>query len=173
MSRCSGLVVVLSCSFLFGCAPSDDPGPEEERSEATSGNWTIVASGWSDDDCNAENGLVSPTSITVADVESSSFSVTYYNGDERLGGGSLLCSHADDDVYDCEDYLDGFDYGVLDASVSITGAASITLTSETTATAVGDFVAECEGSDCGTAAMDTNSGEFPCNSTMNWTAEAD
>jgi len=170
--RLTPLALLFSLA-TFGCAPGGDSGPEDERIQAVSGEWTIVASGWSDDDCNATEGLAVPTSLTMADVEDSSFSITYYDGDVRLGQGALACSHVGADVYDCEDYLDGFDWVGLDASISITGTASITLTSETTATAVGVFSMECDGTDCGTVAAQTNSGEIPCDSIMNFSAEAD
>ena len=52
------------------------------------------------------------------------------------------------------------------------GDAIITVTSETEVSGSGDLIMECSGTDCSQLAMGTNSGSFPCGTTMNWTAKA-
>ncbi len=182
MSRFPLSVAVLS-SFLFvGCwtgdkidgDTSDDEGTDTEDAgiQPQGGNWDIITSGWTNDDCNATEGLQAPSSLTIADVSASSFSVTIYDGDIRIGDGSTTCTSVGDDIYECDEIKHGFDYTDVDASISMSGPISITLSSETAAAGKGDLVLECAGSDCDEVAGYTNSGSFPCGTTLNWTAEA-
>ena len=174
MRRFPLFVVVLTCLSLVGCGPEEevDPVEEDEGIQPQAGDWTLVATGWTNDDCNAEENLTGPTSIVVADVEDSSFRVTYFEDGVQVGSNTV-CTYDGDDIYDCDDYTNGFSYDDVDASISMTAVGTITVPSETTASGVGDFVLECEGDDCNVVAAQTTSGVFPCSTTFNWSAEAD
>jgi len=136
------------------------------------GPLTIVAAGWTDDDCNADEGLTTPTSLTVSNVESSYFSVTIYDGEIRIGEGSSTCTHEADDVYNCEELTHGFSYTDMDASISMAGEFTVSVNSETTVSGSGVLLFQCSGADCDELATQTNSGSFPCATTLNWSAEA-
>ena len=174
MTRFPIFVTALSCLSLLGCgsAGESDSAVEEEGIQPQAGDWTIITTGWSNDDCNAEENLTSPTSITFADVDSSSFRITYFEEGAQVGSNST-CAYEGEDVYSCEDYTNGFSYTDVDASISMAGVGSFTLSSETTASGTADFVVECEGADCSLIATNTTSGVFPCGTTFSWTAEAD
>jgi len=145
---------------------------EDEGIQPQAGDWTINTTGWSNDDCNAEQNLTVPTSIAFSDVESSSFRVTFFEDGVQVGSNSI-CSHEGNDIYSCEEFTNGFSYTDVDASISMAGLGTITLASETTASGSADFEMECEGADCSQIATYTNSGAFPCSTTLSWTAEAD
>ena len=106
----------------------------------------------------------------MTDVVSPTFSVTFFDGDVRIGESSSVCTHTSNDIYDCEEFIHGFSYDDIDASVSMVGIASITVTSETTISGIGDLTLTCTGSDCSYVAAATNTGELPCGTTTNWTA---
>ena len=175
-------VTVLSCLGLMGCwtaskFESDTGDSETEAEEAhlqpQAGEWSVVTTGWADDDCNATENLQAPSSMTIADVEPSSFSVTIYDGGVRIGDRSSTCTHAEGNIYNCDELEHGFDYDDVDATMSMDVTFAITLTSETTLSSIGGLVMECSGSDCDTIAGYTNSGSFPCDTTLNLTAEAE
>ena len=160
---------------LLGCdssGGSDSAAEEEEGLQPQAGDWTINTTGWSNDDCNAEENLTVPTSITFADVDSSSFRVTYFEDGVQVGSNTI-CSYEGDDVYSCDNFTNGFSYTDVDATISMVGTGTITLSSETAASGTADFVLECEGADCSLIATNTTSGVFPCGTTFSWTAEAD
>jgi hypothetical protein len=183
MIRFPLVVTVLSCLGLVGCWTSKpfevDTGDEsdsetvEQHLQPQAGEWIVVTSGWADDDCNATENLSAPSSMTIADVESSSFSVTIYDGNIRIGEGSSTCTHAEGNLYNCEELEHGFSYTDVDATMSMRGAYAITLTSETALSSRGGVGLECSGSDCDTVATYTNSGSFPCETTLNLTAETE
>ena len=102
MSRFRSFVTVLSCLSLVGCgsAGEDDTAVEDEGIQPQAGYWTVVTTGWANDDCNAEEGLAPPSAITFSDVASSSFEITLYDGDVRIGDGSSTCTYEGDDIYD-------------------------------------------------------------------------
>jgi len=162
---------LLTCSFIVGCnSDSKDSGADLDLIQPTSGEWTIITSGWTNDDCNATQNLQQPSSILLTDVVSPTFSVTFFDGDVRIGESSSVCTHTSNDIYDCEEFIHGFSYDDIDASVSMVGIASITVTSETTISGIGDLTLTCTGSDCSYVAAATNTGELPCGTTTNWTA---
>ncbi len=179
MTRFPLFVATLSCLSLLGCgstggsdsAVDSGSGTEDVGIQPQAGDWTVVTTGWSNDDCNAEENLSVPTSITFADVESSSFRVTYFEEGVQVGSNTT-CTYEADDVYRCEDYTNGFSYTGMDANITLSGVGTITLSSETAAAGTADFVMECEGDDCSQVAKGTTSGVIPCGSTFNWTAEA-
>jgi len=184
MTRFPKYAAFIAFLTVWGCGSSDKDdtaggadGTTEATTETTggilpqAGDWAIVTSGWANDDCNAENNLLTPTSIRFADVESTSFRNTYFDSQGQVGN-TILCSHESGDSYLCEGFTNGFSYTDVDASISVTGVGVVLMTSETTASGSGDFVLECSGSDCGQVAGITNSGMFPCGTTLNWTAQA-
>lgn len=181
MVRFPSATTVLMCLGLVGCwttskVEADTAGdsgsePEETHLQPQAGDWNIVTSGWTDDDCNAAENLQAPTSMSIANVDSSSFSVTIYDGDIRIGDGSSTCTHTEGNIYNCDELKHGFSYDDIDASISMRGGYTITLTSETALSSRGGLVMECTGADCDTIAGYTNSGSFPCDTTLNLTAE--
>ena len=175
MNNFSLFVTVLSCLSLVGCGSAgESDSAVEEGIQPQTGDWTISTTGWTDDDCNAAENLTVPTSITFSDVGSSSFKITYFEDGVQVGSGNGLCTYEGDDIYSCDEFTNGFSYTDVDATISMTAdTGSITLLSETTASGSADFVMDCEGADCGMIASYTTSGIFPCDTTFNWTAEAD
>jgi hypothetical protein len=162
---------LLSCFVIVGCnSDSKDSGADLDLIQPTSREWTIVTSGWANDDCNATQNLLPPTSVVFTDVASPTFSVTFFDGDVRIGDGSSICTHTSDDIYDCEEFTHGLSYDDIDASVSMTGIWSVTVTSETAVSGTGDLTLTCTGSDCSYVAAATTTGELPCGTTSNWTA---
>jgi len=170
---------VLAIVSLVACDSSnkDDTGEDSISVEVEqgilpqSGEWPIVTTGWSTDDCNAEEGLSLPTSILFAAVDSTSFMTTYFD-DYGQVGNTTVCSYDTDDTYNCEGFTNGFSYTGMDATISVTGGGPLSLASETEASGSGNFTMECSGTDCGEVATWTNSGSFPCITTLNWTAQA-
>ena len=173
MRHFSFIVTVVSGLSLVACGASgeEDSADVDSGIQPQAGEWTIMTTGWTNDDCNSSENLTVPTSITFADVDSTSFRTTFFENGVQVGSNSI-CSHDGDDVYSCEDFTNGFSYTDVDATISMVGVGSITLTSETEASGGADFVMECEGEDCNVIASYTNSGIFPCDTTLNWTAEA-
>ena len=172
MSRFSLLVVLSSCLSLIGCVDEMSGSDAGIPIQPQSGEWYVMTTGWNNDDCNADEGLTPPTSIVFEDVEETSFFVTFFENDEQIGSRST-CHHDIDDFYICDGFTNGFAYIDAGGSVSMSAVATIKMTSETTASGSGDFVLECSGADCAQAALETNTGAFPCGTTLNWTAEAE
>jgi hypothetical protein len=170
---CLGLVGCWTASKLESDTGDSETEIEEEHLQPQAGEWNVVTSGWTDDDCNATENLQPPSSMTIADVVPSSFSVTIYDGDVRIGERSSTCTHAEGNIYNCDELEHGFTYDDVDASMSMRGAYAITLTSETALSSRGGLVMECSGSDCDSIADYTSSGSFPCDTTLNLTAEAE
>lgn len=130
----------------------------------------ILTTGWSDDECNAAAVLTPITSITIADVAESSFTLTMYEGDLRIGN-SVSCVHTSDDVFDCEDfYHEIVPFSSLNATFIMDGIPTVTLSSETEAAGRGELTLDCAGTDCATARSQTGLSGFPCSTTINWTA---
>ena len=166
-------IALLSCICLAGCdADKGDTAEEEALVLPQAGDWTIVTTGYTNDDCNAEGFLVPPDLITFADVASDSFSITYFLENERIGDGSSTCTHAGEGVFVCEDLYHSTPFSD-NATVSMVGVSSVTVTSETAATGAGDLVLECTGMGCGQVEGLTNTGSLPCDTTLNWTATAE
>ena len=170
----SGIFCILS---VVGCgesveSPDPTPVPQDTGIQPQVGDWPVITTGWTDDECNGEEGLAVPTSVTFSNADSNSFSITFFNGDVRVGESSLRCTYESNDKYTCSNFTNSFSYPGFDGLISIVGPGSVTVTSETTASGKGQFVLECEGSDCDQIATQSNSGRFPCNTTLNWTAEA-
>ena len=162
-------MMALGCAALIGCGDKSSEETDEDLILPQAGNWTIVTTGYTNDDCNAAGFLIPPDSIAFADVDTSSFSITYYENNSRIGEGSSTCAHSSESIYDCEDIIHSTPFSST-ATVSMIGVSSVTMTSETTATGVGDLVLECTGSDCNQVAAMTNTGSLPCDTTLNWTA---
>jgi hypothetical protein len=135
------------------------------------GEWPVLTTGWTTDDCNAEDNLTGPTSILFADVDETSFMTTYFDEYGQLGN-TTVCTHDADDLYNCSEFINGFTYTDIDATVSLTGTGTVTMTSEDSASGQGNFVMDCTGADCAFVARATNSGSLPCVTTFNWTAQA-
>ena len=169
------LFTTVSIASLVSCGAASEEDSSEVYTpvQPQAGEWTVITSGWTDDDCNAEDGLNPPSSITVSDVMSDTFGVTLYDGDIRIGDGSSTCVHDVDDVYNCEELTNSFSYTGMDANVTVSGGFDVTLTSENEMSAKGTLTLECSGSECPQIAIQTNSGSLPCETTMNLTAEAD
>ena len=172
MNRISFLVAILCCLALSGCEVEVNGSGDELPLQPQSGEWDIMTTGWDNDDCNADEGLTTPTSVLFDDVEETSFFMTFFENGVQVGSRST-CSHDSDDLYNCDGFTNGFTYDDIDATISMSGLATMDMTSETTVSGSGDFVLECSGDDCNQAATFTNSGIFPCGTTMNFTAEAE
>jgi len=172
----------LSCIGLVGCggdSQGDTSGEGEGEGEGESdlvlpqaGDWAVVTTGYTNDDCNAEGFLIPHDTVTFSNVESSSFSITYYLENERIGDGSSTCSHLSDDVFECEEVHHSTAFSAS-ATVSMVAVGTVTMTSETSAAGVVDLVLECTGGGCSQVAGMTNTGSLPCDTTLNWTAMAE
>jgi hypothetical protein len=175
------LFTVLSCLSLAACGAGDkdededsDSSVEVDALQPQVGDWSVVAAGWTDDDCNAtgKRRCRTPTSLTIANVESSTFSVTVYDSETRIGEGNSTCTHDADDVYICEEITNSFSYTDINADITMTGVFSASVNTETTMSISGTMVLECTGSDCNLVEDATNTGSLPCNTTLNISAEA-
>ena len=162
---------LFSCLALLGCEVEVNGAGDDLPTQPQSGVWEIMTTGWDNDDCNAEEGLTPPTSIVFDDIEETSFFVTFFENGEQVGSRAS-CDHDSDELYSCDGFTYGFSYDDMDATMSMSGLATMNMTSETTVLGSGDFVLECSGADCNEAATWTNSGIFPCGMTLNFTAEA-
>jgi hypothetical protein len=173
MNHLSTTIVTISMLSLLGCGAEDkdDSVVENDGVLPQAGDWNIITTGWANDDCNAAEGLTPATSITIANVDSSSFTLTFYENDFRIGETST-CTFEGDEQYLCTGFTNSFSYTDADATISMSGDAVVTITSETAASGSGDLTMECTGADCSDVATWTTSGSFPCGTTMNWTAEA-
>ena len=173
MNHLSSTILAISMFSFLGCgtADKDDSAVENDGFLPQAGDWDIVTTGWANDDCNATEGLTPATSITIANVDSSSFTLTFYENDFRVGETST-CTYEGNEQYHCIGFTNSFTYTDVDATINISGDATVTVTSETAVSGSGDLMMECTGADCSQVAMGTNSGSLPCESTMNWTAEA-
>jgi hypothetical protein len=134
-----------------------------------SGDWTVLTSGWSNDDCNADEALTDITAVTFSDVMESSFTLTMYEGDIRLGN-SVTCTHTGEDTFACDDFIHEVPIDGIDATVNMVGIPSIVLNSETDAAGQGDLSVDCTGTDCAMIAGGMPFTAFPCTTTNNWTA---
>ena len=176
MSHISFLFTAVSIATLVGCgAASEDDSSvlPDPPVQPQSGEWTVITSGFTEDNCNAEEGLIPPSSMTVSDVMTDSFEVTMYDGDTRIGEGSSTCTHDVDDAFICEEIINSFSYTGMDANMTVSGGFDVTLTSEYEMSGKAILTLECSGSDCPQIAMQTNSGSLPCDSTLHLTLEAD
>ena len=165
-------VATLSCFSLIGC---DSDGDTAEPTGAVdlvlpeAGVWSVITTGYTNDDCGAAGFLIPPDSITFSDVGDSYFSITYYLENERIGEGSVLCSHLSEDTYDCESMNHSTPFSAS-TTISMVATGTVTMTSETSASGSGDLILECSGSDCDQVASMTTIGSMPCETTLNWTA---
>lgn len=168
MSHLTLFFTAVSIASLVGCgaASEEDSDPPVQPQ---SGEWEVITSGFTEDNCNAEEGLIPPSSMTVSDVMTDSFEVTMYDGDTRIGEGSSTCIHDAEDVYNCEELTNSFSYTGMDANMTVSGEFDITLTSEYEMSSQAVLTLECSGSDCPQIAVQTNSGSIPCDSTLNLT----
>jgi hypothetical protein len=174
MSRSQINIALVSCLTIFGCSSNKDSGIDEEYILPQAGQWTVETSGWTNDDCNAQENLTGISSIVIADVAESNFSLTFFDGSVRIGENSSTCTYSSDDTYTCEDFDHTTSYDDIDATINMIGVSfSLEMTSETTTSGRGDLVLSCSGADCGFVAASTTTGELPCGTTINFTASAD
>lgn len=151
-----------------GAADGEDGEPAALQPE--SGDWDVVTSGWSDDNCNAEAAFTDVVTVTFSDVTESSFSLTLYEADLVRVGNTVSCTHGGDGVFACEDFLNDVAISGIDATVNIVGIPTVTLNSETNAAGQGDLTVDCSGPDCGMLTGGNPFTGFPCTATNNWTA---
>ena len=134
------------------------------------GDWTVVTSGWNNDNCNAEEAFTDVVTVTFSNVDETSFTVTLFEeGDVRIGS-SFTCTRTEDDVFACEDFLNDVEIQGMNATVNIVGVPTVTLNSETDAAGQGDLNVDCTGSDCSQITGGNPFTGFPCTTTNNWTA---
>jgi hypothetical protein len=164
MSRLS-LVVSLFSLGLWGC--------EEKETIALpqSGDWTISSTEYTDDDCNAEGFLLPFDEVTISDVETSSFAITYFLDNVRIGESSSTCTHVEDDSFDCSAVDHSTPFSET-ATINMTAVGTVAIISESSITGAGDLVLDCAGFDCNQLEGMTNSGSLPCGTTLNWTAKS-
>ena len=167
------LFALLSSLGLVGCG-SDETDTAEEVTPTLpkSGDWTIVTTGYSNDDCNADGFLIPFDEISIADVDTSSFSITYYLENVRIGESSSSCSHVGDDIFDCSEIAHSTPFS-SNATMNMTAVGSVTMISETSISGAGNLVLDCTGADCPSVAAMTTTGSLPCDTTLNWTASAE
>ena len=169
MTRFSLLFLSLSSTLVLGCGTEEDTTPEHLLPLA--GEWSIATTGYANDDCNADGFLIAFDSITVADVDTSSFSITYYLENERIGDSSSNCSHAGDDTFECDELAHSTPFSGS-TTINMTAIGSVTVNSDNAISGTGDLVLNCTGPDCDQLAGMTKTGTLPCNTTLNWTATA-
>jgi hypothetical protein len=167
--------MILWVVFLAACGTDtveevDTDAQEVDTIQPQSGDWTVVTSGWSNDNCNATEALTDVVSVTFSDVVTPSFMLTLYEeGDIRLGN-RFKCTHTEDDVFACDDFFNDVPIEGIDATVNMGGIPTVTLNSETDAAGRGDLTIDCTGTDCGLLTGGMPFSAFPCTTTNNWTA---
>ena len=174
MKITSLFMTILCCTTLVACG-TDTKGDTAEVNDLVQpqgGNWNILTTGWTNDDCNATEYLNTPDILTISDVNSPSFGVTFYVEEVRIADGSSTCTHSSDDTYSCEEFVHTEDWE-NGATTTMTGLFSVNVLSETTVSGSGDLVMNCTGLACTEMATYTNSGSYPCVATINFTAEAE
>ena len=178
MNRLPLFFITLSSFSLVACGAdteettttTEETTVVEQAIQPQSGEWTIVTTGWVDDECNAAKVLSDLTSVTFADVSETSFSLTLFEEDVRLGD-AFTCTHAGGDLFDCTDFYNELvPFPSFDATITVVGIPSVTLTSETDAAGRGEMTVDCTGEDCSTALPMTGLTSFPCETTNLWTA---
>jgi hypothetical protein len=167
---------LLSCFGLVGCDSDSigDTAGEIETADLVlpeAGDWSILTTGYTDDDCGAAGWLLPHDAVTFSDVEESSFSMTLYLENERIGEGSVSCSNTGETTYECEDMNHSTQFSNT-TTISMVGKGTLTMISETSVSGSGALVLECSGNDCNQVAAMTTIGSMPCSTTLNWTAEA-
>lgn len=163
MNKVSCCFCLLLSTVIWGC--------EEKETVVLPqlGDWTISSTGYTNDDCNAEGFLLPFDQITISDLETSSFSITYYLENVRIGDSNSICTHVADDSFDCSqvDHSTPFSEST---TINMTAIGSVFVTSETSMTGAGDLVLDCTGLDCNQLEEMTTTGALPCGTTLNWTA---
>ena len=173
MFRVSFTLSLLLSTFVLGCGSKDDEDTDldEVLLMPQAGEWSIVTTGYTNDDCNADGFLIPFDSITVADVGTTSFSITYYLENERIGDSSTNCSHTSEETFDCEELAHSTPWSAT-TTINMTAIGSVNLTSETSISGAGNLVLDCTGNDCDQLKSMTATGNLPCETTLNWTATA-
>ena len=121
MNRIAFFFVGLSSLTLVACGSDesvtdDTDGAAEVGILPQAGEWPISTTGWTNDDCNAAGGLTPATSILFADVDETSFMTTYFDPSGQVGN-TTLCSYDADDAYTCSEFVNGFSYTDVDATI--------------------------------------------------------
>jgi hypothetical protein len=178
MSRLLKVMMALGAMQVAACG-SDKAGEtgavDEDSEESTSlkpqsGDWTVMTSGWNDDNCNAEEALTDIVTVTFSDIGESSFSLTLYEeGDIRVGN-TTTCTHGGDNVFACDDFFHDVAIDGMDATINMVGIPTVTVNSETSTSGQGDLTLDCTGADCGFLTGGMPFTGFPCTATNNWTA---
>jgi len=173
------LKVLMAAGVMSLTACDTDTKDEVDDTDAQvslqpeAGDWTVVTEGWNNDNCNAEEAFTDVVMITFSNVDESSFAVTLFeDGDVRVGN-SFTCSHTEDDVFACEDFLNDVEIQGMDATVSIVGIPTVTLNSETDMAGQADATIDCTGAACSQLTGGMPFTGFPCTATYNWTAVFD
>ena len=163
---------LLACgSDKGGDTGAEDAGEGETAAlQPESGDWDVVTSGWSDDNCNAEAALTDVVTVTFSDVGDSSFAMTLYEAGLTRIGNTTTCTHSGDDVFACEDFFHDVAIDGIDATVNMVGIPAVTINSETDAAGQGDLTLDCTGTDCGMLEGGNPFTSFPCTVTNSWTA---
>ena len=169
---CSRFLTILTCVSLLGCGDDKDTAEEISVSLPKAGDWTVLTTGYTNDSCNAEGFLTPFDTVTVADVTESSFSITYYLENVRIGETSASCTHIADNEFDCTDVDHSTPFSD-NATINMVASGTISVGSDTSISGVGNLVLDCTGMDCGQLAGMTNTGSLPCDTTLNWTATVD
>jgi hypothetical protein len=178
MSRILNVILPLCATYIIACddkegvdTEGDDTAlHESDASLPQSGDWSVLTSGWSNDNCNAEEALTGVALVSFAAVDESSFIMTLFETGEIRIGNSVTCTHTGDDVFACEDLFHDVPIDGMDATVNMVGMPIVTLNSETSAAGQGDLTIDCTGADCSMLAGGMPFTEFPCTTTNNWTA---
>jgi hypothetical protein len=171
---CSRLLTILTCMSLLGCGADKDTA-EEISYHVTlpqAGDWSVITTGYTNDDCNAEGFLIPFDTVTVADVAESSFSITYYLENVRIGETSDSCTHIVDDEFDCSDVNHSTPFSDT-ATINMVASGTISVGSDTSILGAGNLVLDCIGMGCDQVVGMTNTGSLPCDTTLNWSATAD
>ncbi len=177
MNRVPFLVVALSCWTLAGCGSDTAKDTATATGDAAiqpqEGNWPMVTATWVNDGCNAEEGLQPPSSVSFSNVDATSFSLNLYDTKGvQIGDGNSTCESVGGNTYDCVGFTQTLAY-TKNGIIHMTGVDTITLASETEASGNAQLISECLGTDCPFMALETNTGSFPCETGLSWTAAAE
>lgn len=182
MSRTLNVLLALCTLQLLACGADKDEetgaadgtdgtdGAPQPALQPKSGDWDIVTSGWSDDNCNAEAAFTDLVTVTFSEIDAFSFSMTLYEANLTRVGNTITCTHAGDDVFACEDFFNDVAISGIDATVNVVGIPTVTLNSTTSAAGQGDLTVDCTGTDCDMLTGGNPFTGFPCTATNNWTA---
>ena len=168
------LVPALPFVLLIACddsTKSDDTGGGDdiEQVSPTEGSWEFFGTAWEDDDCNGESNLSEPTDFTIASFDGETYLMeVFFDTGDTLG--EVECTHGGEDTYTCASITESF--GETGYTIDLTGDYTLSFEDASTVSGSCALALDCTGAACDEVAATTNSGAFPCTSTLTFQAGA-